>query len=129
MAIGKLVKRVTVVFINVLCDYCRNITFRDLCAAGRLEIPQIPELTRIALAAVPCVLLSPLDCYWEGSILQEPDAFVAPVNIPSCLQNSPHGNDSIGVTWGNLDFGVLQECLLDNASISGITPFLDLVCF
>ena len=98
-----------------------------MCAAGRLSIPQSPELNRVAAQAVPCVIITPLDCYWEGSILQEPDNFVPPVNTSACLQNSPHDDDSKGITWGNIDFDTLRECLLQSPE-SGFTVFLNAVC-
>ena len=99
-----------------------------MCAAGRLGITRSPELNRVAAEAIPCVLITPLDCYWEGSILQEPDDFVEPVNASNCLVNSPHGNDTNGITWGNIDFNILRECLL-NSTESGFTVFLSAVCF
>ena len=111
----------------VLCNYYRTIPFRQLCAAGRLNIPSVPELNRIAAEAIPCVLITPLDCYWEGSILQEPDDDIAPVDTSSCMQNSPTGDDS-NVTWGNIDFDILRQCLGANQSESGFSIFLDAVC-
>ena len=99
-----------------------------MCAAGRLSVPRSPELNRVAAELLPCALITPLDCYWEGSILQEPDDFVEPVNASDCLVNSPHGNDTDGITWGNIDFNILGECLLASPG-SGFTVFLNAVCF
>ena len=115
----------------VLCRFDhRNITFRDLCAAGRLTVPGVQELQRIADGAIPCLILTPIDCFWEGSILQEPDTPVAPVNISTCQSPSPSGLDENGmpanVTWGNLNFPVLTDCLTAYPP-SGYTPFVDLV--
>ena len=106
----------------------RLILLRDLCAAGRLNIPSVPELNRVAAEAAPCVLITPLDCYWEGSYLQQPDDFIEPVNLPACLVNSPHGNSSEGITWGNIDFEILRKCLLQEQEESGLTPFINAVC-
>ena len=110
----------------------RIITFRDLCAAGRLVVPGVPELQRIANDAVPCLILTPIDCYWEGSILQEPDKDVAPVDTSDCLANSPSGYDSDGepndVTWGNLNANTLIQCLMANVTESNLTPFVAAVC-
>jgi len=108
----------------------RSILFRDVCAAGRLNIPTVPELNRVAAEAIPCVLLTPLDCYWEGSYLQQPDDFVEPVNLTACMVNSPHGNSREGITWGNIDFDILQTCLLveqATTGLSGLTPFINAV--
>lgn len=99
-------------------------------------MPTVPELQRIAFGAIPCLLLTPIDCFWEGSILQEPDTPVPPVAISTCRPPypSPSGvNNETGlpenVTWGNLDFDVLTECLSDPTAMppSGYTPFVDLV--
>ena len=92
----------------------------------------VPELQRIADGAVPCLLLTPIDCFWEGSILQEPDDHVPPVNTPTCRNPfpSPSGLDENGmpanITWGNINFTILTECLLQ-FPLSGYTPFVDLV--
>lgn len=103
--------------------------FRDLCALGRLNVPTVPELNRVAAEAAPCVLLTPLDCYWEGSLLQEPDEPVLPVNTSNCSMNSPSGyvNDSdipANITWGNVNFVILRQCLNASAE-SGYTAFVD----
>ena len=93
-------------------------------------MPSVPELNRIAGSAVPCLLLTPIDCYWEGSILQEPDFDVAPVNTNTCITHSPSGynNDDTpaDVTWGNLNAPVLRQCL--TFTESGFTPFVNAVC-
>lgn len=121
----------------LLFDYrnggqARNITFRDVCARGKFSSPAVPELNRIATALAPCGIISPLDCYWEGSLLREPDVIIAPVNTKECLANSPTGYyASTGVprnvTWGNLNFDTLRECLGSNYTASGFSPFLNQV--
>ena len=97
-------------------------------------MPGVPELQRIAFGAVPCLIITPIDCFWEGSILQEPDAPVPPVNTSACQDPSPSGFDEYGmpanVTWGNLDFPILRQCLsrgLLEMPTSGYTPFVDFV--
>ena len=98
-----------------------------MCAAGRYTIG-VPELDRLVTEAPPCVLITPLDCYWEGSLLQFPDNYIAPINIPACIVDNPIiGDVSQGITWGNLDFDILRSCLLANLTISRFTPFIDLV--
>ena len=92
-------------------------------------MPSVMELQRIADNAIPCLLLTPIDCFWEGSILQEPDEPVPPVNIPTCQNPSPSGVDDgmpADITWGNINFTILTECLLAFPP-SGYTPFVDLV--
>ena len=115
----------------VLFNY-RNITFRDLCAAGRLNVPTVPELQRIAEGAVPCVILTPIDCYWEGSLLQEPDEVVDPVDVSACMLDSPSGLDADGepnnITWGNLNFTTLRDCLGVDPRETNYTAFVDYVC-
>lgn len=111
----------------------RTIIFRNLCGAGRLVVPSVPELQRVAFGAIPCLILTPIDCFWEGSILQEPDADVTPVNTAACLRDSPSGyyDDGVtpaNVTWGNLQMDVLRSCLSENVAESHYTPFIDKVC-
>lgn len=94
-------------------------------------MPTVPELNRVAGSAIPCLLLTPVDCYWEGSILQEPDFDVLPVNTRTCTANSPSGTNDDGtapanVTWGNLNAPVLRQCL--TFPESGFTPFVNEVC-
>lgn len=109
----------------------RTIIFRDLCGAGRLVVPSVPELQRVAFGVIPCLILTPVNCFWEGSILQEPDSDVSPVNIAACLRNSPSGYNKDGtpakVTWGNLRIDVLRKCLSENVTESRYTPFVDKV--
>ena len=94
-------------------------------------MPSVMELQRIANDSVPCLLLTPIDCFWEGSILQEPDVSVRPVNISTCQNPSPSGVDDNGmpadITWGNINFTILTECLLAAFPLSRYTPFVDLV--
>lgn len=99
--------------------------FRDLCVAGRLTTG-VEELDRVAGEAVPCLFLTPLDCYWEGSILQEPDDIVTEVDTSGCLPPNSPSNDE-NVTWGNIDFEQLRMCL-QNSPESGYTGFIDGVC-
>ena len=109
----------------------RLFRFREVCFLGRFAVPHVPTLNRVAIELAPCIILTPLDCYWEGSILLDPyEEFrpVAPANDTACLQDSPTGINSTEMTWGNLDFSVLRRCLL-NSSESGYTPWLDEVCY
>ena len=129
MVVGKLAKLAVKRVSLISCHYCRNITFRDLCTAGRLPVPQTPELDRVLDSLLPCVIITPLDCYWEGSILQEPDYYIAPVNVSACVTNNPNRNDSQGITWGNVDFAIMYECLLAGSAESGFTVYLNAVCF
>jgi len=107
--------------------YCffRTYVFRDFCAIANLSIPQVPELHRVSGALAPCLFLTPVDCYWEGAILQEPDVVVEPINSSSPIcTNLANGQN---LTWENLDFDQLRACLSSDPS-SGYTPFIDGVC-
>ena len=106
----------------------RTINFRDVCAAGRY-FTGVPELDRLVREALPCVFITPLDCYWEGSLMQLPDNYVAPFSVTACIVDNPIiGDQSGGITWGNLDFDTLRSCLLANLTTSFFTPYIDLVC-
>ena len=107
----------------------RTIQFRDVCAAGRLNLPFVPELKRVAAALPPCLFLTPIDCYWEGSILQDLHPPVPPVNTSVCKgENNPSGVNSTNVKWRNLNVSLLLECLKKSPE-SGYSPFVDQVCF
>lgn len=111
----------------ISCHFCnyRTIFFRNVCGGERF-VTGVAELDRVIREALPCIMLTPLDCYWEGSLLQAPDEPVDPIDEEGCLPpNSPTFNES--VTWGNLDFEKLSECLL-NSPDSNYTFFVDQVC-
>jgi len=113
---------------KILKYYCyyfifRTYIFRDFCAIANLNIPQVPELHRVANALAPCLFLTPIDCYWEGAILQEPDADVEPIDSPTC-ENLANGQN---LTWENLDFDDVRACLSADPT-TGYTPFIDGVC-
>ena len=106
----------------------RTINFRDVCAAGRY-FTGVPELDRLVTQAPPCVFITALDCYWEGSLLQFPDNYVAPINVTACIVDNPIiGDQSEGITWGNIDFDTVRSCLLANLTTSRFSPYIDLVC-
>ena len=93
-------------------------------------MPSVPELHRVAKELTPCLILTPVDCYWEGSILQAPDIPINPVNTSTCLNDSPSGYSDDGTTpanvdWGNLNPDTLRQCL--TFPESGFTPFVNAV--
>lgn len=92
-------------------------------------MPSVGELQRIADNAVPCLLLTPIDCFWEGSILQEPDEPVSPVTTRTCQEPSPSDDvngTAQNITWGNINFTTLTNCLSQYPP-SNYTPFVNLV--
>lgn len=84
-----LIKRATKVTVNMY-----DITWRlkDICA-----LPSVPQfeahyIDQLFENMMPCTLITPLDCFWEGSKLLGPEL---PVTIPFGIGNN--------VTWTNLN--------------------------
>lgn len=49
--------------------------------------------------------MTPLDCFWEGSLLHDPPK---PVAAPEYCPNVPN------ITWSNLNVTKLQTCMRNN---------------
>ena len=108
------------IVLTVFHFFNRTFAFHDICAIARLSLPQVPELNRVAAGLAPCLFITPLDCYWEGSFLQEPDSPVVPVDIPTCERLAGGQN----LTWGNLIIDHLRACLFAGVP-EQYTPFID----
>jgi patched 1 protein len=52
---------------------------KDLCYAQTIPLTKIQMLDSIFENLFPCTIITPLDCFWEGSKLLGPDH---PVHVP-----------------------------------------------
>ncbi|XP_064624757.1 protein patched homolog 1-like isoform X2 [Lineus longissimus] len=57
----------------------RTWKFRDLCYMAGFPSFDTPLLDKIVDDVLPCVIITPLDCFWEGSKLLGPDH---PIYVP-----------------------------------------------
>ncbi|CAJ0585655.1 unnamed protein product, partial [Mesorhabditis spiculigera] len=84
--------------------YGQNWTLADICfKPPQPELPANPVakiLGKVLDQMIPCIWITPIDCYWEGSKPLGPDP---PINlgnaVSSFIQSLPKGN----VTWKNLN--------------------------
>ena len=68
----------------------------------------MPDFNRILNALRSCAVFSILECYWEGSILQNPPESVV-VPRPSYCPEMPEN-----LTWSNFNYTQFVECLENN---------------
>ncbi|VDN39981.1 unnamed protein product, partial [Gongylonema pulchrum] len=89
----------------------RNWTLSDICF--KPPSPQLPQgpltslLTKLLERLIPCIWITPIDCFWEGS---KPLGPSPPLNFgpdaQAFISSLPKGN----ITWRNLDpSAVLKE--------------------
>ncbi|XP_046825027.1 protein patched isoform X1 [Vespa crabro] len=79
-----------------------DITWRlkDMCYAPSIPNFDMHYIDQIFDSIIPCAIITPLDCFWEGSKLLGPEH---PVHIPGAKTNKP-------VQWTNLNpSGMLDE--------------------
>ncbi|XP_076225909.1 protein patched isoform X3 [Nomia melanderi] len=79
-----------------------EITWRlkDMCYALNIPNFDMHYIDQIFDSIIPCAIITPLDCFWEGSKLLGPEY---PVHIPGTQTNKP-------VQWTNLNpSGMLDE--------------------
>jgi len=72
----------------------------------------MPDFDRILNALHSCAVFSVLECYWEGSILQNPPESVV-VPRPSYCPEMPEN-----LTWSNFNYTQFVECLENNPTES-----------
>ncbi|RLU17567.1 hypothetical protein DMN91_009803 [Ooceraea biroi] len=80
-----------------------DITWRlkDLCYAPSIPNFDLHYIDQIFDSIIPCAIITPLDCFWEGSKLLGPEY---PVHIPSLTRtNSGIKNNNKPVRWTNLN--------------------------
>ncbi|CAB0031232.1 unnamed protein product [Trichogramma brassicae] len=72
-----------------------DITWRlkDLCYAPSIPNFDVHYIDQIFDSIIPCAIITPLDCFWEGSMLLGPEY---PVHIPGRLSGKP-------LNWTNLN--------------------------
>ncbi|VDN21500.1 unnamed protein product [Gongylonema pulchrum] len=91
--------------------FSRNWTLSDICF--KPPSPQLPQgpltslLTKLLERLIPCIWITPIDCFWEGS---KPLGPSPPLNFgpdaQAFISSLPKGN----ITWRNLDpSAVLKE--------------------
>lgn len=71
-----------------------DVTWRlkDVCLTPSFPSFEESHIERIIDALFPCAIISPLDCFWEGSKILGPDY---PVHVP--------GISSLNLKWTNLN--------------------------
>lgn len=84
---------------------CRTYTLKDICYKNDFGSTTVDVLDRIFEHLNPCIIVTPLDCFWEGSLLHNPPEPVAP---PELCPNIPN------ITWSNLNVTDLVTCLRNN---------------
>ncbi|PVD22694.1 hypothetical protein C0Q70_15950 [Pomacea canaliculata] len=84
---------------------CRGAwKFQDICYAANFPVVEDDFLDRMLADLMPCVIITPLDCFWEGSLLLGPDYPVSTGGIPEHL------------TWANLNpRGIVKSLLSDES--------------
>ncbi|KAK7100530.1 hypothetical protein V1264_023464 [Littorina saxatilis] len=68
--------------------------FRDICYAASFPEMEHPILDRILPYLLPCVIITPIDCFWEGSLLLGPDYPIDTGGINGIPET---------LTWANLN--------------------------
>ena len=91
----------------------RNYTYRDLCAYGIIPT-EIPDFNRVINGLRVCAIFTTLDCYWEGSIIQNPPNSVLVESPPYCQPEMPQY-----LNWSNFDYAKFVECLANHSNESG----------
>ncbi|KAM3719831.1 Protein patched [Dirofilaria immitis] len=101
--------------------YGENWTLSDICfkpPAPQLALGPFAEvIIKLLDRLIPCIWITPIDCFWEGSkpLGPSPPLFLGP-DIHAFINTLPKGN----ITWKNLDpTAVLKEVatLFDTGSL------------
>ncbi|XP_020282533.1 protein patched isoform X4 [Pseudomyrmex gracilis] len=74
-------------------------SLKDLCYAPSIPNFDMHYIDQIFDSIIPCAIITPLDCFWEGSKLLGPEY---PVHIPFLFRLSS-GTNSKPVLWTNLN--------------------------
>lgn len=82
-----------------------NWKFRDICYAANFPLVEESFVDHILEDLVPCVIITPMDCFWEGSLLLGPDY---PVIIGAISGIPEH------LTWANMNPVKIVENLVSN---------------
>ncbi|KAG6794823.1 protein patched isoform X1 [Apis mellifera caucasica] len=79
---------------------CSTWKLKDMCYALNIPNFDMHYIDQIFDSIMPCAIITPLDCFWEGSKLLGPEY---PVHIPRTQTHKP-------VQWTNLNpSGMLDE--------------------
>ncbi|KAL8598952.1 hypothetical protein ACOMHN_006762 [Nucella lapillus] len=68
--------------------------FRDICYAANFPLVEDKLFDHILYELLPCVIITPIDCFWEGSLLLGPDYPVSTGGINGIPER---------LTWANLN--------------------------
>lgn len=93
----------------------RTWSLKDLCYSANIPTFDVQFIDQIFEKIFPCVIITPLDCFWEGSKLLGPDY---PIQIPS-FRGGP-------IKWTNLnpqELLNLMKAKMQNESNLGDFPF------
>ncbi|XP_076462162.1 protein patched homolog 1-like [Babylonia areolata] len=79
--------------------------FRDICYAANFPLMEDELFDHILYGLLPCVIITPLDCFWEGSLLLGPDYPVSTGGINGIPDH---------LTWANLNPEHMVSAMLGN---------------
>ncbi|XP_076637919.1 protein patched isoform X2 [Colletes latitarsis] len=102
-----------------------EITWRlkDMCYALNIPNFDMHYIDQIFDSIIPCAIITPLDCFWEGSKLLGPEY---PVHIPGAQTNKPVQWTNLNPSWmldemKKLPFAFPFKTLEDYMKRAGIT--------
>lgn len=92
---------------------CRTWRLKDVCLTPSIPSFEEAHIEKIFDHLFPCAIMSPLDCFWEGSKILGPEY---PVTVPGF---------SLNVKWTNLHPQSLVSALkgMDSYSSPSTFPF------
>ncbi|KAK7490526.1 hypothetical protein BaRGS_00018312 [Batillaria attramentaria] len=79
--------------------------FRDICYAANFPILEQDLFDHILDGLLPCVIITPIDCFWEGSLLLGPDYPVSTGGVGGIPEH---------LTWANLNPSQIVESLVNS---------------
>ena len=92
----------------------RSYKLDDLCVKNAFPSTLIPALDALLTGLNPCTVLTPLDCFWEGSFIHEP------ANTLTFQKKECNLDWSHNVSWSNVNISEVMNCLEKDSSNSGI---------
>ena len=108
--------------LNYYVFHYRNYTFFDLCTYGFIRTG-IPDFDRVINGLHTCAIFTTLDCYWEGSIIQNPPDSVVVESPSYCQPEMPQY-----LNWSNFNYTQFVQCLATHPVESMYNPQVVAVC-
>ena len=93
----------------------RVFTLDNLCMKEKTPPTHLLELDDLLSSLNPCLVLTPLDCFWEGSFLHQP---VHQVQFNICTASW-----ASNVTWSNVNVTEVLQCVKDNGTTNSKCSF------